>query len=144
MALIVASIVLGAVATLASAATSAHEATDDMGRQQGQVRQLTMYLTDLIQRANEVISSSEGEFVLWHDNNCNGWKSHDEFTRVRRGGDCNGLEIVGRATYQICKDVEIYYDSEAPNTHFIMISFTVTENGLATRYTINGKLRVKK
>lgn len=142
VALLVASIVLAGVATLANAATAAKEATDEMGREQSQIRQLTMYLTDLIQRSNGVTSYSDGEFVLWHDDNYDSAQTSEELTRVRRGADLNGLEIVGWKNYDICKNVEINY-ADAPDITFIMIGFTVTENGLATRYTINGKLRVK-
>lgn len=140
MALIVTSIVLAAVATLANAATSAKKATDAMGREQGQLRQLTLYLTDMIRRANGVTSSSEGEFVLWHDTNCDGYDTSEELTRIRRGADTNGLEIVDWGLYGICKNIEIHYDAAAPDTRFIMIGFTVIENGQSAKHTINAKL----
>jgi prepilin-type N-terminal cleavage/methylation domain-containing protein len=142
VALIVASIVLAAVSTLAQATVAADDATDQMGREQAQVRQLTMHLTDLIRRANKVTSSSEGEFVLWHDNNADGWESGDELTRIRRGADLNGLEIVDWAIYEVCESVDIQYDAAAPNTRFIRVGFTVSENGQMTEYSINGQLRL--
>ncbi|MHC4773613.1 MAG: PilW family protein [Planctomycetota bacterium] len=69
VALVVASIVLAAVATLAHAATVADRITDQTGREQSQLRMVSMRLSDLIRRANGVVLAAEDGFKLWHDAN---------------------------------------------------------------------------
>jgi prepilin-type N-terminal cleavage/methylation domain-containing protein len=130
MALLVASIVLAAVATLASATTAADRVTDQMGREQSQLRMVSMRLTDMIRRANRVTISAVNGVQLWHD------------TTIIRGADTNTLTIGSKETYSNCRDITFAYDTASPDTRFITVSFDITENGISQRHSINAGLRV--
>lgn len=142
VALIVASIVLGAVVTLAGATTAANDATDQMGRQQGQLRQVSMRLTDLIRRGNRVIAADSEGFHLWHDNNADGLATADELTQVSRGADGNTLTIGTSESHTKCKNISFGYDAAAPDTRFITVSFQITENGQVQTHSVNARLWV--
>ena len=142
VALMIASIVLAAVATLAGATTAADQATDQMGREQAQLRMVSVYLTDLIRRANLVTISAVNGFQLWHDNNADGLKTVDEVTLVVRGADGNTLTIGTSRTHSECKNIRFAYDEDSPDTQFITVSFDVTENGQLQSHSVNARLRV--
>ena len=142
MALIIASIVLAAVVTLAGATTAANDATDQMGREQGQLRQVSMRLTDLIRRANRVMAADTDGFQLWHDNNADGLASADELTQVTRGADGNTLTIGSNEAYTKCRAINFGYDAAAPDTRFVSIRFQVTENGQLQNHSVNARFRV--
>ena len=142
VALIVASIVLAAVATLAGATTAADQATDQMGREQSQLRLVSVYLTDLIRRANRVTISAVNGFQLWHDTNADGLKTADEMTLVVRGADGNTLTIGTDRTHSQCENISFGYDAVAPDTQFVTVSFDVSENGQLQNRSVNARLRV--
>ena len=142
VALIVASIVLAAVATLAGATTAADQATDQMGREQSQLRMVSMRLTDLIRRANRVEISAVNGFQLWHDNNADGLETADELTLVVRGADGNTLTIGANEAHNKCQNISFGYDTVAPDTRFITVSFDITENGQLQNHSVNARLRV--
>ena len=144
VALMVASVVLGAVATLASATACAKNATDEMGRQQAQLRCVTMRLTDLIRTANRVTSASADGFQLWHDNNADGAIDAElgELTDVTRGSDGNTLFIDNDKFFKTeshwqCKNVSFLCD-----TRHIAIWFDMDDNGASQTHTVFAKLRV--
>ena len=138
VALLVSSVVLSAVATLAYATTSASTATDQIGREQSVLRHVTVRLTDLIMRANEVVSASDGGFELWHDTNTDGVIDAGELTLVTRDSDGNTININGTESYTQCKNVVFV---AASGTQFIAIWFDLEENGQTQRHTVNAKLR---
>lgn len=140
VALLVASVVLAAVATLAGAVTAADNATDQMGRQQAQLRQVSMRLSDLIRRANRVIQADDDRFQLWHDVNADGMATVDELTEVTRGVDGNGLTIGGIETHADCQTVSFGYDAAAPDTRFITVRFHVMEDSQLQQHSVNARL----
>ena len=142
VALLVASIILSAVATLASATTAADRATDQMGRDQSQLRMVSMRLTDLIRRANGVTISAVNGFQLWHDTNADGLETSDERTTIIRGSDLNTLTIGSKESYDKCQDITFAYDAASPDTGFITVGFKITENGRLQEHTINARLWV--
>ena len=142
VALIVASIVLAAVATLAGATTAADQVTDQMGREQSQLRMVSMHLTDLIRRANRVEISAVNGFQLWHDTNADGFETADELTLVVRGADGNTLTIGAGETHSQCENISFTYDEDSPATQFITVSFDITENGQLQNHSVNARLRV--
>jgi len=142
MALIIASIVLAAVVTLAGATNAANNATDQMGRQQGQLRQVSMRLSDLIRRANRVMSADTEGFQLWHDTNADGLATADELTQVSRGAGGNTLTIGTSESHTKCKSISFGYDAAAPDTGFITVSFQITENGQVQTHSVNARLWV--
>ena len=141
IALLVSSIILSAVATLAYATGSAKEVTDQMGREQTVLRHVNVRLTDLIMRADGVVSASAGGFELWYDANADGVVDVDESTQVTRDSDGNMIIIDGAETYTQCENITFQYDDVAPATRFIAIWFDLDENGQTQRHTINAKLR---
>ncbi|MHC4553625.1 MAG: PilW family protein [Planctomycetota bacterium] len=141
MALLVASVVLSAVATLASATTGAKEATDQMGREQSVLRQVTMRLNDQIMRANQVYNTSSSGFTMWHDINADGLKSADELTIVSCGVGNDTLKIGSTEAYWQCENISFGYDAAGPDTRLVTIWFDLDENGQTQRHTINARLR---
>lgn len=142
IALIVASVVLAAVSTLAGATVAADEATDQMGREQTYLRQVSMRLTDLIRRANRVTFTDTNGFELWHDANADGWEFADEITTVMSGADGNILTIGFNEIHSKCQNITFAYDAAAPDTRFITVSFDINENGQTQTHSINARLRV--
>ncbi len=148
VALMVASVILGAVATLAGATGCAKDATDQMGRQQAQLRCVTMRLTDLIRTANRVTSSSATAFTLWHDNNLNNVEDADELTEIRldtdvspEDDDDDTLMIGSSESHWKCNNVTFEYDAAAPATRFIAIWFDMDDNGVSQTHAVSAKLR---
>jgi prepilin-type N-terminal cleavage/methylation domain-containing protein len=84
VALLVSSVVLSAVATLAYATSSAKVATDEMGRNQAQLQQVSIRLGDLIKQSNRIISSDDWGLTLWQDRNGNGISERGEFVVIFR------------------------------------------------------------
>lgn len=142
MALMIASIVLAAVVTLAGATTAANDATDQMGRQQAQLRQVSMRLSDLIRRANRVMTATTEGFQLWHDDNADGLAAADELTQVTRGADGNTIMVGASETHGNCQNVSFRYDAGAPDTRFITIVFSLNDNGVLQRHSVNAQLWV--
>lgn len=142
MALIIASIVLAAVATLAGATNAANNATDQMGREQGQLRMVSMRLSDLIRRGNRVMSANTEGFQLWHDNNADGLATADELTLIARGTGGNTLTIGTSENHSKCKNISFGYDAAAPDTRFITVSFQITENRQVQNHSVNARLWV--
>jgi prepilin-type N-terminal cleavage/methylation domain-containing protein len=141
IALMVASVVMAAVATLASATTSAHLATDTMGREQAQLRQVSMRLADLIRRANRVMSTSSEGFQLWHDANADGLATADELMLVSRGTGANTLKIGSTESHSQCKNISFGFDIAAPDTRLVTVWFDMTVSGRTQRFTLTGGLR---
>lgn len=141
IALLVSSIVLGAVAVLANAATIASAATDDMSRSQSHLQQIAFRFTDVIRRANCVLGTSADEFSLWHDINADGLATADELTRIWRGSGGQGLSVGSLETYASCSNVTFAYDYAAPLTRFVTVWFDLSENGQTQRYSISAHLR---
>lgn len=141
VALLVTSIVLAAVAVLANATVIASMATDEMGRSQANLRQVSMRLSDLIRRANRVTVSLPGEFQLWHDNNADGLMTADELTRIARGADGNTLSIGASESHAVCRNIVFGYDVVAPETTLVTVWYDLTDNGQTQRYSVCAHLR---
>lgn len=65
VALIVSSIILAAVATLAFAMSSANDATDDTSSKQAQVRFATLRISELIRQCKLICNASVSEMAIW-------------------------------------------------------------------------------
>lgn len=142
LALMVASIVLAAVSTLAGATVAADEATEQVGREQTHLRQVSMRLEDLIHRANSVTVIAEDGFELWHDNNADGLATADELTQITRGADGNALTIGSTEVHSKCQNISFAYDNVSPATRLITVTFSINENGQLQTHNINAGLRV--
>jgi len=145
VALIVASIVLAAVASLAGATTAADQVTNQMGREQSQLRLVSVHLTDLIRRANRVTAATDEGFTLWHDINADGLATADELTAVQRGADTNTLTIGTGRTHSECKNISFIRlaNAAAPSDiRLITVNFDVMENGYLQHHSVNARLWV--
>jgi prepilin-type N-terminal cleavage/methylation domain-containing protein len=91
IALIVTSVILAAVATLAYAVSSANDATDDTSQKQAHVRYATLRISELIRNCRLVFNESSRGLGVWRaDDNGDGQINVDEFVYVNKGdsGDC--------------------------------------------------------
>ncbi len=142
IALLIASIIFAATATLSHATACADETTDEMGREQARLRYVNIRLADLIQRANRVTAASSTGFELWHDKDADGVVDATELTQVAHDTDGSTLIIGGSEEHIQCKNISFGYDAAAPLTRFIAIGFDMTENGVSQHYSVNARLRV--
>ena len=153
VALMVSSIVLSAVATLAYATSSAKEATDDMGREQAQLRQASMRLTDLIKQSNQIYRSGLGMNYafewgtqLCHDLNADGdYDDNDEKVWIYR--DRNSIRVyrsteISPEIYTQCTNPTFEYGWEDGRPRTVAIWFDMNANGQTQRHSINAHLRV--
>lgn len=86
VALVVTSIIMTAVATLAYAMSSANDATDDTSRKQAQVRFATLRISDLIRHCKLVCYASADELAVWTaDVNADGKINIGELTYIEAG-----------------------------------------------------------
>ena len=153
VALMVASVVLSAVAALAYATSSAKEATDDMGREQAQLRQVSMRLTDLIKQSNRLYRSGGGMNYafewgtrLCYDLNADGdYLDDDEMVWIYR--DNNSIRVY-RSTestpeiYTQCTNPTFEYGWKDGRPRTVAIWFDMDDNGQTQRHSINATLRV--
>jgi len=72
VAIVVTSIVMGAVATLAFAMSSANKATDDTSEKQAQVRFATMRISELIRHSKLICYVNSEEMAIWRDDDTPG------------------------------------------------------------------------
>ena len=72
VAMIVSSIVVTAVATLAFAMNSANEATDDTSEKQAQIRFATMRISELIRHSKLICYVNSQELVVWRSDDTSG------------------------------------------------------------------------
>jgi prepilin-type N-terminal cleavage/methylation domain-containing protein len=149
VALIVTSIILSAVATLAYATTSAHKATDQMGREQAQLRQVCIRVSDLLRRSNKVykdisgIKAYEWGVLLCCDMNADGdYLDAGETVWIYRFED--SLRILGQSDeiYTQCKNPTFQYGWEDGRPRSVVIWFDMNDNGQIQRHCINAHFRV--
>ena len=153
VALMVTSIVLSAVATLAYATSSAKETTDEMGREQAQFRHVSMRLTDLIKRANRIYRSGFGtNFAfewgvrLCYDLNADGdYSDDDEMIWIYRYN--NSIRVfrpseTSPEIYTQCTNPTFQYRWEDGQPRTVAIWFDMNDNGQTQRYSINANLWV--
>lgn len=91
VALMVTSIILAAVATLAFALSKANDATDDTSYKQTQVRYATLRVSELIRNCKLICFASADDFAVWRaDDNNDGQINIGELVYIERGtsGDC--------------------------------------------------------
>jgi len=96
LALIVASIVLAAVTTLAYALGAANDVTDDTSRKQAQVRYATLRISELIRHCKLICCETSEDLAVWRaDDNDDGQINIGELVYVERGP--------GRERLQLCE-----------------------------------------
>ena len=171
MALVVTSIVLAAVATLAYAFGAANDAGDDTTQKQAQVRYATLRVSELIRNCKLVFGEKAGGIGVWRaDDNGNEDLNAEEVVYVNTGDGDDHLEfmefygsgnpglpdnftaIIGKLTtppfsqestilVPQCSNVQFVTDTAPPYTKSVSISFDLEENGVTHHYQIKTALR---
>jgi len=94
VALIVSSIVLGAVATLAYALNAANDSTGQASRVQSHVRYATLRLSELVRHCRLVCFVGENEFAIWRaDDNSDRRINGSELLYVAKAADGSNLRL---------------------------------------------------
>jgi len=144
VALIVTSIVLAAVATLAFAMGTADDSSNDTAVKQAQLRYATLRISELIRHSKLVCTATANHIELWLAD-----VNEPAYIDVVPTGD-GYLELQlregsGEAMILIrqCSNIEFVPDVAAPQTRFVSILFDVEENGVMHNYQISATLRCK-
>jgi prepilin-type N-terminal cleavage/methylation domain-containing protein len=94
VALMVSSIVLAAVATLAYAMSSANDSTDDTSRKQAQVRYTTLRISELIRQCKLICFAGPDDFAVWRgDDNPDGQINSSELVLIERVAGSESLQF---------------------------------------------------
>jgi prepilin-type N-terminal cleavage/methylation domain-containing protein len=94
VALIVTGIIMGAIATLAFAFSSANDASNDTDRKQAQVRFATLRVTELIRHCKLICLASPDDFAVWRaDDNEDGQINFSELVYIEKGEDSDHLHF---------------------------------------------------
>lgn len=170
MALIVTSIILGAVATLAYAFGAAYDAGDDTTQKQAQLRYATLRISELFRNCRLVFSGDSQGLGVWRaDDDGNDEMNIEEVVYVNKGDEGDHLELMGfsapgnpvlsynlGATISVltpefsqestilipqCSNVQFVTDVSPPQSRSVSISFDIEENGVTHHYQINTTLR---
>jgi len=168
VALIVSSIILAAVATLAFAMSSANDATDDTSSKQAQVRYATLRISELIRHCKLLCGTPGDDLAVWRaDDNGDGQININELVYIKRGADADYLQLCEFASsntspvtlseietlspngYSVafvpllpqCSNVKFSFDVLPPKSKFLSISFDVVENNIVHHYQANNELR---
>src|SRR3972149_4536193 len=94
VALMVTSIVLAAVATLAFALGAAYETSDDISQKQAQVRFATLRISELIRNCKLICGASGDDLAIWRaDDNDDGQINISELVYIEMGPSGEHLQL---------------------------------------------------
>ena len=94
VAMVVTSILLTSISTLAFALSSANKATENISRSQAQVRFAELKLQEIIRNCNLIYSVSDDDIAIWlADNNQDGKINIGELVFIERGKDKDYLQL---------------------------------------------------
>lgn len=168
VAMVVTSIILSAVATLAYAMSAANGVAADTAEKQAQLRCARLHISELIRHCKLVHSTNSGDLAVWQaDSNGDKLINVNELVLVERGPSQNCLrlcefpqsqtatvtlsdiETLAPADYDArhvqvmpqCSNVQIMFDVAPPNSRFVVILFDLEENNIMRRYQIAVRLR---
>lgn len=92
--LMVTSIILSAVATLAFAMSRAGTAGGDSAQIQARIRHTTVHLSELVSNCKLICAAPDNDLVLWRaDDNNNGRINLNELIYIERGSTCDMLRL---------------------------------------------------
>jgi len=154
VALIVSSVILAAVATLAFAMSTANVSTDDTSIKQAQVRYATLRISELIRHCKLIYDTSDSYITIWKSGNGDNVVDYDELVYIEAGEGADYIQLREPDTDPIvlitqCEDVLFgLYDSNFVDsralplkTKYVSITFKILENGIEHQYQINNALR---
>jgi len=169
VALVVTSIILTAVATLAFALGTTSDSMDDISRKQAQVRFVTMRISELIRHSKLICGTPGGELAVWEaDENGDGQININELVYIEKGSAADYLrlcvfpssgtstvtlsqiETLSPGSYSVtyvplipqCSNVQFSLDNAdvPPKSKLVSISFDLVENNAVHKYQINAAL----
>jgi prepilin-type N-terminal cleavage/methylation domain-containing protein len=169
-AMVIASIILAAVVSMAYAIGAVKDASDDTAYKQAQLRYATLRISELIRNCRLVFGQTTEGLGIWRaDDNGNGQIDVNEIVFLGKGsdGDClqfiefSGVSSSGfsdpntivpylfsgavNQTYTnlipACSNVQFVTDVSPPWTRSVTILFDLQEDGVMHRYQINAVLR---
>ena len=141
IALMITSIILSAVASLAYSLGKANKITSEMGINQAYLRKVTLRISDLIRKSNQVISADSDSIVLWADANADGVIDVSERITIQNDIEGNSIIISQSEAYTQCQNVQFYTDAAAPNTKLVSVFFDLVQDGATESYQITASLR---
>ena len=148
LALMVTSIILTAVASLAFAMGTANQTGDDTSQKQAQLRCATLRISELIRYCKLVYSTSENAVVIWNtDDDGDDEIDTSELVYIEAGANADYISLrYGDDPTKIylipqCSNVQFVLDTAAPQTRSVSISFDLEENGATHNYQVNAALR---
>lgn len=148
VALMVTSIILTAVASLAFAMGTANQTGDDTSQKQAQLRCATLRISELIRYCKLVYSTSENAVVIWNtDDDDDDEIDTSELVYIEAGDNADYISLrYGDDPTKIylipqCSNVQFVLDTAAPQTRSVSISFDLEENGAMRNYQVNAALR---
>lgn len=167
VALVVTSVILTSIVTLAFAMSSANDATGDTSLKQAQVRYATLRITELIRHCKLICGTPGNDLAIWREDiNSDDKININELVFIERGMDKNYLRLCEFSPFDTtiipladvetlapdrnstslvtlipqCSDVEFFVDVEPPRTKFVSISFELVEDNAVRQYQINAAL----
>jgi len=154
IAMVVTSIVLTAVATLAYAMGTANDSSNDTAVKQAQLRYATLRISELIKYSKLVWAADESQILLWldYDKDDDFYSDMDtELLVIKKvtlaGGDLQLCEFNSDPEPVVliphCRNVEFMLDSAPPDTKFVNISFELQEKNVWHKYQISAAVRCK-
>ncbi len=169
VAMIVTSIVLTAVVTLANALGTVNDVTDETSKKQAQIRFATVRISDLIRHCKLICGTPSGELAVWRADDGDGQININELVYIERGTEndylrlcefpsfdtsvvtLSDIETLSTSGYNVtyvplipeCSNVEFILDDldSPPQSRFVTISFDIVENGITRQCQINATLR---
>jgi prepilin-type N-terminal cleavage/methylation domain-containing protein len=169
VALIVSSVVLTAVATLAYAVSSANDVTDDTSWKQAQVRAATLRISDLIRHCKLICAAPGDDLAIWRaDDNDDGKINPTELVYIEAGQLRDRLQLLEfswamswdltlseltdtntkEALMLACTTRQIVVVPQCsnvqfsgPRSRFVSISFDLAQNNTTHRYQLSASLR---
>ena len=141
IALMITSIILSAVATLAYSLGTANKITSEMGVNQAYLRKVTLRISDLIRKSNQVISADTNSIVLWVDANADGVIDASERITIENNFEGNSIIINENEIYSQCQNVQFFTDVVPPDTKLVSILFNLVQDGETESYQITASLR---
>lgn len=141
IALMVTSIILSAVASLAYSLGTANKITSQMGLNQALLRKVTVRISELIRKSNQVLSADPTSVVLWADANADGVVDATEQITIQTDAEGNSIVINGNETYAQCRNVQFLIDVAPPDTRQVSVFFDLQQDENTESYQVTVALR---
>ena len=142
-ALMISAIVLAAAATLGSAFSSASASTENLGKNQANLRYAVLRISELIRFSNLVSDTANG-FEFWADSDADGDDTEPgETYSIESNADGTSLVLVESSGSTVllsdCSNIE-FLTPGSPPFRYVGIQFDKNVNGVTSKYQVTGGL----